>query len=89
MLPPVRCFTCHKVLSNKTEAYQKLRKTYAESMHLEKKTVTVDDIRVSEADRAMIYFDQQNVNDQALKALGIERMCCRKMMLSYVDIFVN
>lgn len=63
MLPPVRCFTCNKVLGNKYKQYQSL---------------------VRELQAAAT--ETKSAEGLALDKLGLHRYCCRRMMLTHVDL---
>ncbi len=73
MLIPVKCFTCGKVLADKYRYYQmSVRK---------KKGDNVDSVK---------YLTQQNRDKTpegiTLDELGIDKYCCRRHMLTCVDI---
>lgn len=75
MIIPVRCFTCGKVLANKWKAYQRdLRKL--EEDHQQE---------MREEDKMAPNFDPI-LRGQLLDKLHIERICCRRHMLSHSDI---
>jgi DNA-directed RNA polymerase I, II, and III subunit RPABC5 len=63
MLPPVRCFTCGKVLANKYDAYHAL---VAKLQHSATETKSPEGL--------------------ALDQLGLRRYCCRRMLLTHVDL---
>lgn len=52
---PIRCFTCGKVLGNKFEKFEELKKNGKSAK-------------------------------EAMDTLGITRICCRQIMLCYVDL---
>ena len=85
MIIPVRCFTCGKVLADKW-------KYYNEEVNKNKKDkdnnkFTMDDISISEnEDKPTKYFTDDNKNDEILNKLGLNKMCCRRHMLSHVDL---
>ena len=74
MLIPVRCFTCGKVLGNKYEYYQ--REVRAQ--------------KGGSSDNAVQYIDPQTATKTAegkvMDALGLTKMCCRRHILTHVDI---
>jgi len=76
MIIPVRCFTCGKVLGNKWMKYQEKLK------ELEK-----DEGREPDEKQANLVanFDQK-LRGKILDELNIERICCRRHMLSHTDI---
>ena len=71
MIIPVRCFTCGKVLGDKWNYYQKeIQKTGSEDSVLNVNAKTL----------------QQTKEGKALDALGLKRYCCRRMIISHVDL---
>lgn len=76
MIIPVKCFTCGKVLGNKWNYYvREVRKEkLAKGIDLEK----------------VIYLTEDNVEKtiegHVLDNLKLTRMCCRRHMLTHVDI---
>ena len=76
MIIPVKCFTCGKVLADK---YQYYLKTVAE-MKLKNKE-ELSEIK---------YLNSNNIKKTAegkvMDDLGLTRMCCRRHMLTHVDI---
>ena len=76
MIIPVKCFTCGKVLADKYQYYVKeVRKMKLQSgKDLESVT----------------YLTKQNIDKtpegEVLDYLGLTKMCCRRHMLTHVDI---
>ena len=76
MIIPVKCFTCGNVIGNKWEYYvREVRKRKLESgQDLEK----------------VIYLTNNNikktVEGEVMDDLKLTRMCCRRHMLTHVDI---
>ena len=71
MIIPVRCFTCGKVLADKYEFYKKeLAKSKAEDTIINVNAKTV----------------QQTTEGKALDKLGLKRYCCRRAMLTHIDL---
>lgn len=77
MLIPVRCFTCNKLLADKYEYYERelLRKKLALN---------------SDEDPLIININVQDVKKtiagEILDELGLIRPCCRKTMLTSINI---
>jgi len=76
MIIPVKCFTCGCVLADKYRFYQdRVRKMKIE------KGVNVDKV---------IYLTKKNIEKTAegivLDELGLYEPCCRRHMLTHVDI---
>ena len=76
MIIPVKCFTCGKVLADKYLYY----KAEVRKMKLSK-SMDIDKV---------IYLTEENVKKTpegiVLDDLGLNKMCCRRHMLSHVDI---
>ena len=76
MIIPVRCFTCGKVIGNKYEFYQReVRKIkLAQGMQTTKVVYLTQD-----------YMDK-TPEGQVMDSLGLNKACCRRHMLTHVDI---
>ncbi len=72
MIIPVKCFTCGNVLANKYRYYQR------EVRKLKHDTSSV------------VYLTKENTKKtpegEVLDALKLNKMCCRRHMLTHVDI---
>tara|TARA_Y100000816_G_C26103318_1_gene585367 strand:- start:479 stop:712 length:234 start_codon:yes stop_codon:yes gene_type:complete len=76
MIIPVKCFTCGEVLADKYRYYLEQTK---------KKKITrglaIEDLK---------YLTKENTNKtpegEVLDELGLVKMCCRRHMLTHVDI---
>tara|TARA_Y100000389_G_scaffold7346_1_gene7096 strand:+ start:613 stop:876 length:264 start_codon:yes stop_codon:yes gene_type:complete len=83
MIIPVRCFTCHKVIADKWEAYERMVK---ENSKVDpNKKFTLEDITIIDEENPMKYFDNNN-QKQALDKLRIIKMCCVRHFISHVDL---
>lgn len=76
MIIPVKCFTCGKVLADKYRYYkEEVNKANSNN------DVGVDDT---------IYFTTDNtdktINGRVLDDLKLNKICCRRHMLTHVDI---
>lgn len=76
MIIPIKCFTCGKVLADKYQYY--IREIRKEKL-------------AHKADlNEIIYLTQKNITKTpeglTLDALGLTRICCRRHMLTHVDI---
>jgi DNA-directed RNA polymerase I, II, and III subunit RPABC5 len=73
MIIPIRCMNCGNILADKWLAYQRRLKE-----------------RTGSNQSAPFYMDGKTVPDtveaQALNELGLKRYCCRKHMLTHVDL---
>ena len=71
MIIPVRCFTCGKVMADKSEYYMKeVEKLKIENEHKDPKFKNFDKIHTGEI----------------LDKLGLNRYCCRRNLISNVDM---
>jgi len=81
MLIPPRCYTCGKVLADKYEYYKKelIRKklAYKQDNNTEKDPLMID-ISVDDV--------KKTVAGEIMDELGLIRICCRKVMLTSIDI---
>jgi DNA-directed RNA polymerase I, II, and III subunit RPABC5 len=77
MIIPVKCFTCGNVLANKYIYYQK---TVAERK--EKKNENNDNIKYLTSD-----FMEKSIEGEILDELNLTKQCCRRHMLTHVDVF--
>tara|TARA_Y100001935_G_C17248374_1_gene479608 strand:+ start:962 stop:1195 length:234 start_codon:yes stop_codon:yes gene_type:complete len=76
MIIPVKCFTCGKVLGDKYLYYLKnVRK-----MKLANKMEETDVIYLTET------TTEKTPEGKVLDTLGLKKMCCRRHMLTHVDI---
>ena len=80
MIIPMRCFTCGKELANKKQYYDKElvrrrlnSKDYKDSLIL---NINVDELKKTPAG---------NIRDE----LGLTRMCCRKTMLTHIELITE
>ena len=76
MIIPVKCFTCGKVLGNKYSFYQS-------QVRMKKFEQNVDMNNV-------LYLTEENKSKtpegEVLDILNLNKMCCRRHMLTHVDI---
>ncbi|KAK2985385.1 hypothetical protein RJ640_029342 [Escallonia rubra] len=76
MIIPVRCFTCGKVIGNKWDTYLDL----LQSDYTEGTVCFVASYRTREC-----RLNADNIRD-ALDALQLVRYCCRRMLMTHVDL---
>jgi DNA-directed RNA polymerase subunit N (RpoN/RPB10) len=76
MIIPVKCFTCGKVLADKYRYYQQeVRKVKLEKgMKVEKVVYMTKET------------NEKTPEGSVLDNIGISNMCCRRHMLTHVDI---
>tara|TARA_Y100000768_G_scaffold388850_1_gene387892 strand:+ start:12877 stop:13110 length:234 start_codon:yes stop_codon:yes gene_type:complete len=77
MIIPVKCFTCGKVLGDK---YLYYLKEIAEEKN--KKSITDDNIQYLTDDSM-----DKSIEGVVLDKLKLNRQCCRRHMLTHVDVF--
>ena len=74
MIIPIRCFTCGKVLADKWNYYQNTvnQRKKNDPNFSEKNTIIAD----------------SNINhiEKTIDELGLTRLCCRRHMLTHVDL---
>lgn len=85
MLIPVRCYTCGKVIGNKYSKYLEMAKKYHSSK--DDKIVTGEEFAIQSG--AIKRPDQRTPEGKAMDDIGLTRYCCRRMMLTHVDIIKN
>ena len=81
MIIPIRCFTCGKVISDKWIPF-------IEKVN-EKKNKTTTDIK--DLDIEYIDLDKPNksIEGEVMDELGLDRYCCRRMILGNVHLITN
>lgn len=77
MIIPVKCFTCGNVLANKYLYY--LNKVAEEK---EKVNMKSDDIQYLTSTNVT-----KSIEGQVLDSLKLTKQCCRRHMLTHVDVF--
>jgi DNA-directed RNA polymerase I, II, and III subunit RPABC5 len=77
MIIPVKCFTCGNVLANKYLYYLKLVNEQKEAQGDQN-----DQIQYLTED-----FIEKSVEGQVLDKMNIKKQCCRRHMLTHVDVF--
>lgn len=77
MIIPIRCFTCNQVIANKWNDYQK--KTQEQYLkeditnNIKKRFIDVNNL-------------DKNIEGKILDELKIHKYCCRRMLMSHVDM---
>lgn len=76
MIIPIRCFTCGKIMADISDYYDE---------EVLKKTLLAD--KESDEKKSKLYkdFDKIHTGD-ILDKLGLNRYCCRRNLLSNVDM---
>tara|TARA_Y100000389_G_scaffold163146_1_gene166261 strand:- start:243 stop:476 length:234 start_codon:yes stop_codon:yes gene_type:complete len=76
MIIPVKCFTCGKVLANKYRYYiQEVEKRKLD------KSIDVDEIQYLTPDT-----NEKTIEGDVLDILNLTKYCCRRHMITHVDI---
>jgi DNA-directed RNA polymerase I, II, and III subunit RPABC5 len=78
MIIPIRCFTCNKVIAHLWEKYlEQIQMNYIdEDIKNQKKKRFVD----------IEQIEKKTSEGQILDELGLNKYCCRRMILSHVDL---
>ena len=78
MIIPVRCFTCNKIIGDKWHAYVDLVAKYNNELGKQNDLLDVEYLKKKE----------KNITAEckALDELGLSRYCCRRHMLTHVDL---
>jgi DNA-directed RNA polymerase subunit N (RpoN/RPB10) len=76
MIIPIRCFTCGKVIGHLWEEYKN-----ALQNDFNKEVKELDIIKYID-----INDDEKTVEEKTLDKLGLDRYCCRRMLLSNNDL---
>lgn len=74
MIIPIRCVSCNTVIAGKWESYQKLVQKYRKEM--------------KQGDE-MVYLTAtttKTAEGKALDEVGLKKMCCRRHLLTHVDL---
>lgn len=75
MIIPIRCFTCGNVLGSKYNTYKKLTK----EKNKDNKEIIISDVNINKVDD----------NNDIFKKINIHRYCCKRHMISHVDLLFN
>jgi len=76
MIIPVKCFTCGKVLANKYEYFK-------EQVRIKKTANNQNQDKVVYLTKA---FAEKTPEGVVMDQLNLTKMCCRRHMLTHVDI---
>lgn len=82
MIIPVKCFTCGMVLADKYRYYQiEARKRKLANKSLKNNYENIDKVLYLTKE-----FHEKTPEGEVLDELGLKKMCCRRHMLTHVDI---
>ena len=74
MIIPIRCFTCGKVIGSKYSQYKKLISEKKDDNNLVINNNNIDKV---------------NDNKEIFSKLSIDRYCCKRILLSHIDLYIN
>jgi DNA-directed RNA polymerase subunit N (RpoN/RPB10) len=81
MLIPIRCFTCNNMIGDKWILYCKI---VSEKKNISKENVSDDmDIEFIDNNAKIV---KKSKEGEALDELGLNKYCCRRMILSNVHL---
>lgn len=73
MIIPIKCFTCNKTIAHLWEQYQNsLQEKLGELKENYQEDINDNKIK--------------SIEQEILDSMGLERYCCRRMMISHVDL---
>jgi DNA-directed RNA polymerase subunit N (RpoN/RPB10) len=77
MIIPIRCYTCGKILADKWEYYESelLRRKLAMNTTEDPLIININAVDI-----------QKTIAGEILDELGLIRICCRKVMLTSINI---
>jgi len=78
MIIPVRCYTCGKLLSNKQKTYKQL--VYRKKIGLKRSLNEESVLNINDKDV------KKTPEGEAMDELGLTRYCCRKIMMTNVEL---
>ena len=81
MIIPIKCFTCGMVLADKYRFYvEEVRKKKLSNKRNDK-SVDIDKVVYLTKE-----FNEKTPEGEVLDELGMNKMCCRRHLLTHVDI---
>ena len=83
MIIPVKCFTCGMVLANKYRYYiEEVRKRkLAKQININEGSSNIDKVLYLTKE-----FHEKTPEGEVMDELGLNKMCCRRHLLTHVDI---
>lgn len=85
MIIPIRCYTCGKCTGNKWFAYQELVQNIRNEAKSGRDPEVVDNGEFH-IQAGGIPLGKKTPEGKAMDILGLERYCCRRMLLTHVNI---
>jgi DNA-directed RNA polymerase subunit N (RpoN/RPB10) len=83
MIIPIKCFTCGKVLADKYNYYIKRCKELEKEQEKQKKEG--EQTETEKLDMNTQHYDK-TVRQKVFEELGLDKICCRRMLLGHVDL---
>jgi DNA-directed RNA polymerase subunit N (RpoN/RPB10) len=81
MIIPIKCFTCGMVLADKYRYY---------TQEVQRRKITKRDLNADLDINKIVYltkeFSEKTPEGEVMDNLGLTRMCCRRHILTHVDI---
>ena len=81
MIIPIKCFTCGMVLADKYRYY---------TQEVQRRKITKRDLNADLDINKIVYltkeFSEKTAEGEVMDNLGLTRMCCRRHILTHVDI---
>lgn len=81
MIIPVKCFTCGAVIADKYRYYTEQVRKRKLDKQTDKNKVNIDKVLYLTKE-----FIEKTPEGEVLDSLGLRKMCCRRHMLTHVDI---
>ena len=83
MIIPVKCFTCGMVIGNKYRYYiEEVRKRkLAKQININDGSNNIDKVLYLTKE-----FHEKTAEGEVMDELGLNKMCCRRHLLTHVDI---
>jgi DNA-directed RNA polymerase subunit N len=77
MIIPIKCFTCGMVIADKYRYY---------TQEVRKRKIAKDGMEVNKVLYLTKDFHEKTPEGEVLDELGLKKMCCRRHLLTHVDI---
>jgi DNA-directed RNA polymerase subunit N len=77
MIIPIKCFTCGMVIADKYRYY---------TQEVRKRKIAKDGMEVNKVLYLTKNFHEKTPEGEVLDELGLKKMCCRRHLLTHVDI---
>lgn len=81
MIIPIKCFTCGMVIANKYRYYQEQVRKKKLAKRGNGESIDLDKVLYLTKE-----FTDKTPEGEVLDELGLTKMCCRRHMLTHVDI---